>query len=146
MKVVVTASGPTLDDQVDAACGRSRYFLFVETDDLSCEALQNPHASVEGCVGPATAELFINKGTQVVLTGLCGPNAYLPLEAAGVTVIKGLSGKVREVIEQFKKGELSPMTKEEELRFLKAHESFWGRMFEVGTKQLHEAEQELEKA
>ena len=45
---------------------------------------------------------------QAVLTGNCGPNAHRTLEAAGIQVVVGAGGTVRQAVEQFKAGALSP--------------------------------------
>jgi hypothetical protein len=41
-----------------------------------------------------------------VLTGNCGPNAYQTLSAAGVQVITGIAGTIRDAIEAYKAGKL----------------------------------------
>jgi len=47
------------------------------------------------------------KGVKTILTGNCGPNAYQTLSAAGIGVIVGCSGVARDVVEQFKAGQLN---------------------------------------
>jgi len=49
--------------------------------------------------------LVADKGAQAVLTGNCGPNAFQTLSASGVQVITGVSGTVREAVEQYKSGQ-----------------------------------------
>ena len=102
MKIVVTSTGPGLDAQIDPRFGRCQYFVFVETDDLSFEVVENPNIALGGGAGIQSAQVSAEKGGAVVLTGNCGPNAYQTLAAAGVQVIVRVSGSVREVVEQFK--------------------------------------------
>lgn len=102
MKIVVTSAGATLEDQVDSRFGRSPYHLFIETEDLSFEAVENPNVTVKGCAGHPTAKLLGNRGVQVILTGNCGPGHREELEALGIEVVLGVSGQVRQVVEQFK--------------------------------------------
>ncbi len=104
MKVAVTATGATLESPLDPRFGRCPYFLIVETDDLSFEALENPNISRGSGAGIQTAQLVAEKGAQVVLTGNCGPNAYQTLSAAGLDVIVNCSGAVRDAVESFKAG------------------------------------------
>ena len=53
------------------------------------------------------AQLVVQKGVGVVLIGRCGPDASQVFRLSGVDVITGVSGTVREVVEQFKGGERS---------------------------------------
>ena len=107
MKIALTVTAPDLEAQIDPRFGRCPYFLIVETDTLSFEALENPNVALGGGAGIQSGQLMAEKGVQHVLTGNCGPNAYQTLSAAGIGVIVGCSGGVREVIEQYKSGRLS---------------------------------------
>jgi predicted Fe-Mo cluster-binding NifX family protein len=107
MKVAVTATEPSLDARVDPRFGRCPFFLIVETDDGSVEAIENGNVSLGGGAGIQSAQLMAETGVQTVLTGNCGPNAYQTLSAASIGVIVGCSGTVAEVVEQFKAGQLN---------------------------------------
>jgi len=107
MRIAVTATGPSLDGHVDPRFGRCPCFLIVETDDLAVEAVENPNVALGGGAGIQSAQLMNEKGVRFVLTGNCGPNAHRTLSAAGIEVIVGCSGLVRDVVEQFKAGRLS---------------------------------------
>lgn len=106
MKIAVSANGPTLDANIDSRFGRCQYFVIADTDTMEFEALENSGALAGGGAGIATAQTLVNKGLEVVLTGNCGPNAYQVLSAAGIKVVTGISGKVREAIEDYKSGKL----------------------------------------
>jgi predicted Fe-Mo cluster-binding NifX family protein/ferredoxin len=107
MKIAVTASGATLESPLDPRFGRCPYFLIVETEDLRFEAVGNPNVSRDSGAGIQAAQLVADKGARFVLTGNCGPNAYQTLSAAGLGVIVGCSGTVRDVVENFKAGRYS---------------------------------------
>jgi len=104
MKIAVTATGPSLDDQVEARFGRAPYYLFVETETMEVEAVQNPNVAAGGGAGIQSAQLMSDHGVQYVLTGNCGPNAFQVFSAAGIQVIVGMSGGARQAVEQFKTG------------------------------------------
>ncbi len=108
MKIAVTSTGPDLDSQVDPRVGRCAYFIFVDPDTFEFEAIPNPNVQALGGAGIQSAQFLANKGVEVVLTGSCGPNAFQTLQAAGVKVITGITGVVRNAIERYKKGELRP--------------------------------------
>ena len=108
MKIAITATGPSLDDAVEPRFGRCPYFLIIDPDSLSFESVENPNAALGGGAGIQSAQLIAEKDAEVVLTGNCGPNAYQTLSAAGIGVVIGCSGTVRQVVEQFKAGQLNP--------------------------------------
>ena len=110
MKIAVTSTGPTLDDAVEARFGRCPYFLIIDPDTLEFEALENPNIALGGGVGIQSAQLMAEKGVSTVLTGNCGPNAFQTFGAANIQVITGVSGQVRQAVEQYKSGALASTT------------------------------------
>jgi predicted Fe-Mo cluster-binding NifX family protein/NAD-dependent dihydropyrimidine dehydrogenase PreA subunit len=107
MKIAVTSTGPTLDDNVEARFGRCPYFLIIDTDTMQYEAIENPNIALGGGAGIQSAQLMSEKSVTAVLTGNCGPNAFNVFGQAGIQVIVGVSGPVRNAIEQFKTGAFS---------------------------------------
>lgn len=110
MKIAVTSTGQSLEDDVDARFGRCAYFLIVDLDTMEFEALPNPNLSLDEDAGSKSAQLIADNGVPVVLTGHCGPKAFETFSAAGITVLTGIIGKVRYVVNRFKEGTLSYTT------------------------------------
>jgi len=107
MKVAVSSTGSDLDAQIDPRFGRCAYFLIVNPDDMTFEAFENESVSLGGGAGIQSAQFVASKGATVVITGNVGPNAIRTLNAAGLEVIVGVSGPIRQAIERYKRGELS---------------------------------------
>jgi predicted Fe-Mo cluster-binding NifX family protein len=108
MKIAVSAIAPGLDAEVDPRFGRCQYFIIVDPQTMEFEALDNSNAMAAGGAGISTAQMIASKGVEVVLTGNCGPNAYQTLSAAGIQVVTGVSGKIKDAIEAYKAGKLQP--------------------------------------
>ena len=105
MKIAVSATGVDLNAQIDPRFGRCANFIIIDTDTMEFEAIPNPYITAGGGAGIQSAQLVANKGAQAVLTGNCGPNAFQTLSAAGVQVITGVSGTIREAVEGYKSGQ-----------------------------------------
>ena len=108
VKIAISATGPGLDADVDPRFGRCQYFIIVDAETMQFEALENSSAAAAGGAGISAAQMVANKGAEVVLTGNCGPNAYQTLSAAGVQVISGVSGTVRDAVQAHKAGKFRP--------------------------------------
>jgi len=108
MKIAVSSSGPGLDASVDPRFGRCRYFVLTDPATAEWETLENENATSGGGAGIRTAQLIIDRGVGVVITGNCGPNAYQTLAAAGVELVTGASGRVQDALEAYRNGELAP--------------------------------------
>jgi len=104
MKVAISATVPSLDAEVDPRFGRCQYLIVADTDTMEFEATENSNIMSGGGAGISTAQTVASLGAQVVLTGNCGPNAYETLSAAGIQVITGISGTVKDAIEGFRAG------------------------------------------
>jgi len=110
MKIAISATGPSLDAEVDPRFGRCQYFVILDPQTMEFEALENSNIAAAGGAGISTAQMIANKGVQVILTGNCGPNAYQTLAAAGLQVITGVAGRIGDVVEAYKSGRLQPDT------------------------------------
>jgi len=99
--------GPTLDDLVEPRFGRAPWYLFVDTETMEFEALRNPNVAAGGGAGIQSAQLMSDNNIRYVLTGNCGPNAFQVFNAAGVKLVVGAGGTVRQAVEQFKAGAYS---------------------------------------
>ena len=106
MKICITAQGETLDAPVDPRFGRCQFFIIVDTELSSHEALLNPNKDAAGGAGIQSAQLVGSKSVQVVVTGNVGPNAFSTLQAAGIEVCIGATGTVNDVLEKYHQGKL----------------------------------------
>ncbi len=107
MKIAVTSTGPSLDAQVEPRFGRCPWFLVGETETMQFEAVENTNANLGGGVGIQAGQTMAKMGVTHVLTGNCGPNAHQTLSAAGISIVVGCSGRVRDMIERFKSDRLT---------------------------------------
>ena len=108
MKIALSSAGRDLDSEIDPRFGRCAYFVVVNPDDMSFEAFENESVSLGGGAGIQSAQFVASQGATVVITGNVGPNAIRTLSAAGLEVIVGVAGTIREAVERYKRGELSP--------------------------------------
>ena len=106
MKICVTAVASGLDAQVDPRFGRCAYFVIVDSEAMKFEAIPNMAAGATHGAGIQAAQTVASRGVKVVITGNMGPNAFQALSAAGIKIVTGAFGTVKEVIEKCKRGEL----------------------------------------
>jgi predicted Fe-Mo cluster-binding NifX family protein len=108
MKICVTSQGDNLEAQTDPRFGRCQFFIFLDTETLEFEAIKNPNVDAMGGAGIQSGQIMADRQIKAVVTGNVGPNAFQTLSAAGIAVITGASGSIKEAIEKYKKGELKP--------------------------------------
>ena len=104
MRVAISATGSTLDAEVDPRFGRCQYFIVADTETKEFEALGNSSATAAGGAGISAAQMIAGKGVEAVLTGNCGPNAHQVLSSSGIQIITGVSGNIKDAIEGYKSG------------------------------------------
>jgi len=108
MRIAITASGPTINDQVDPRFGRAQYILILDDAGSVIEAVDNAQGrnAMQGA-GIQTSKLIADRKVDVLLTGHCGPNAFRTLQAAGIRVGVDQTGTVRTAYERLKRDEVS---------------------------------------
>jgi predicted Fe-Mo cluster-binding NifX family protein len=107
-KIVVSATGKTLEAEVEPRFGRTPYFVLIDPETLEYEAVAN-RQNLEAAQGAGiqAASLVAQYHPEALLTGYCGPKAYHVLLAAGIPVFLHVSGLVGEVVEQYRQGNLT---------------------------------------
>jgi predicted Fe-Mo cluster-binding NifX family protein len=107
MKVAFSSSGTDLDANVDPRFGRCPYFIIYNTDSDAFEVLDNESRQAMGGAGIQAGQAIAKTGAAAVITGNVGPNAHRVLSASKIDIYTGVSGKISEAIDRFKKGELN---------------------------------------
>jgi predicted Fe-Mo cluster-binding NifX family protein len=109
MKICITSQGDNFESQVDPKFGRCVYFLIIDLENMSFEAINNPNAQTGGGAGIQAGQLLSDKDVKILLTGNVGPNAFETLKAAQIEIITGVSGKILDAITKYKNGEYKPI-------------------------------------
>jgi predicted Fe-Mo cluster-binding NifX family protein len=105
-RVCVSAAGSSIDSQIDPRFGRCACFIVADTDTMDCQCLPNAAHEAPHGAGIQAAQMVANQKVQAVITGMVGPNAQRVLSAAGIEIITGVSGTVRDAIQRYKTGQL----------------------------------------
>jgi predicted Fe-Mo cluster-binding NifX family protein len=105
-KVCVSATGSSIDSQIDPRFGRCAYFIIADTDTMGYQHMPNAAYESPHGAGIQAAQVVANQNVQAVITGMVGPNAHRVLSAAGIEIITGVSGTVRDAIQRYKTGQL----------------------------------------
>jgi predicted Fe-Mo cluster-binding NifX family protein len=101
MKIAISSTGPTADAALDERFGRCACFVIADSDGTVLGPIDNSSAAQGQGAGIQAARLVAEQGVSVVLTGRCGPNACDTLAAAGVSVLTGFSGTVRQALDRY---------------------------------------------
>jgi predicted Fe-Mo cluster-binding NifX family protein len=112
MKIAITSTGNSLDNEIDPRFGRAAFFIIYDTETKQVRFLENSQSlNTPAGAGIQAAQKIIDAGAQALLTGHCGPNAFRALDAAGVTIYINVSGLVQDAIQDFNKGKLEKAEK-----------------------------------
>ncbi len=106
MKIAVSASEKNIESEIDQRFGRCKYFVIVDSETMEFETLDNTSVMASGGAGAAAGQEMAKRGVEAVLTGNCGPNAFSVLNAAGIKVVTGVSGKIKDAVKAYAKGEM----------------------------------------
>ncbi len=108
MKLCFTAQGATLESPTEDRFGRAPYFIIVESEDGSFDAIRNPYADGGGGVGPKAAQVLIANNVKALVSGQVGGNAKEVLAAAGIAMYTfRAGGTVKDALDQFTKNTLA---------------------------------------
>jgi predicted Fe-Mo cluster-binding NifX family protein len=111
MKLVISSTGKNMDDPIDPRFGRCSYYIAYDTEKGTFEAVENKSRNATGGAGIQASQAAADLGADAVITTNIGPNAFRVLETAGIKVYSGVTGTVRQAVEDFKNGSLGTTEK-----------------------------------
>ncbi len=107
MKVAISSQGKRQNSPVELWFGRAAYYLMVDTDSMTFDALENENAGDSPDIDEINAaRLVIDTGAQAVLTGNCSYEVRRMFADAGVKLFQVSPGTIADIVEQFKAGKL----------------------------------------
>ena len=106
MKIAVAAKGPNLDAEVEHRLGLSPYLLVIDVGTLDFEAVPVSFDSAGTGAGIGCVAIAIEKKAKAIIAGYISPNVARPLLEHDIEVFTSVSGKVRDAVERYRKGEL----------------------------------------
>lgn len=107
MLIAIPSDGTGYDDEVAVQFGRAANFVLVDAAAGDVRAVENKQvANIPQGAGIQSAQTLSNENVDVLLTANCGPKAFRVLAEAGIKVMIGAGGTVRQAVEDFKSGKL----------------------------------------
>ncbi|WP_353686588.1 NifB/NifX family molybdenum-iron cluster-binding protein [Thermodesulfovibrio sp. 3462-1] len=97
MKICITSQGNDLNSELDPRFGRCKYFIFIDTDTMQYEAVENLWRDAQQGAGTQAGQFVASKGVKALITGKIGPGAERVIKAAGIKVLEA-HGKIIDVI------------------------------------------------
>ena len=81
MKIAVSTSGKTLDSEVEPRFGRCAGFILFDTETRNFQYLDNSaQQNLSQGAGIQAAQMIVEAGAEVLITGQVGPKAAQVLE------------------------------------------------------------------
>lgn len=106
MKIALSATGNSLESNLDLRFGRCNYFIIYDSEDGSVDVRENRGRVSTGGAGIAAAQQLIDEEVDVVITGHLGPNAFNLLNSAGIKAYTCESISVKSALKKYEDGKL----------------------------------------
>ena len=108
MKLAFPSDGKNIDSSIDLRFGRCPYFVIYDTETKTSDFIENTqhYQAVQGA-GIQSATHIVNKKADVCITAHCGPKAFRVFNTAGIRVVTGAKGSVKDAIADFEQGKMS---------------------------------------
>lgn len=111
MKIAFTTSGDSPTAPLDSRFGRAPKFLIYDLDDNSYVVIDNSqNLNAPQGAGVQSAETIARSGAKALITGHCGPKAFLVLNAAGVKIYNTDAKTIDEALTLYQDGKLTAAT------------------------------------
>ena len=108
MKIALTTSGNDLNAPLDSRFGRAPKFLIYDLEANTFEIVDNEqNLNAAQGAGIQSAQTVARLGVKALVTGHCGPKAFIVLKAANIKIYNTAAATVTEALEQYRSGKLT---------------------------------------
>ena len=111
MKIAISSNNGAFNQPFSTRFGRCNYFVIIESETQTWEAISNPAAAAHGGAGTRAVQFLSDNEVQAVISGRYGPNAFSALKAAGLQVFQARKGTPEELLDAYLAGKLKPVHK-----------------------------------
>lgn len=107
MRIAISAEQTTPDSPVDPRFGRARSFMIYDSETEKWESIDNnQNLQASQGAGIQTAANVVNANCAVLISGHCGPKAFVALSKGGVSVYTVQEGRVQDALDAYLAGKL----------------------------------------
>ena len=108
MKIAFSTSGADLSAPLDTRFGRAPKFLVYDTDAATFELVDNTqNLNAAQGAGIQSAQRVAGTGAQALVSGHCGPKAFLVLQTAGIKVYTSNARTIADALKAYQDGQLA---------------------------------------
>ncbi len=104
MRIALAIEENKIESNLSEICGRSNFFLILDSQTKTQEIFPNPFASSYGGGGIQTARILIEKNCDVLITKMIGTQTLLFLESAAIKVFLSNVDSITDALNRFEKG------------------------------------------
>ncbi len=104
MKIALPAGTPDMAARVENKMGTAPYLLVIDTDNMTFEAIEGSPLTAGPGSGIEAVTLVLGMGAKTLLVGTISPGIALTLRKSDIEVITGVSGRVKDAVEKYKRG------------------------------------------
>lgn len=106
LKIAVTSRGNTPKSEVYEQFGRTYWLMIYNLAAEQWYAIDNEtNRILTKDAGIATAQILLELGVSIVMTGETGPKVFRTLSSGGVAVVHNVNGVVEDALQDWLRGE-----------------------------------------
>jgi predicted Fe-Mo cluster-binding NifX family protein len=111
MKVCISSTVDSINGLTDGRFGRCPFYAIYDDETKEYEFVENEGAKAAQGAGIKAAQIVVDNGVDIVITGNLGPNAIRVLQAGNIKIFKMLGDNIKEQIEYYNEGKLISIDK-----------------------------------
>ncbi len=105
MKIIFSSTGKNWEDNIDDKFGRAKGFVLYDEDNNKLSWLSNDeNMDAEHGAGIQAAQLVLNTGAEILITGRIGPKAREVLEKTNIKIYETVNVSIKQAYKNFKEG------------------------------------------